>query len=148
MNYSKFTSKFHSESVPHLSNTLKGKNNLIQREFDLLKTTLNRQVDIEMQKDIRIKSSLEQNLKKLQSFRQTQFETEYEQQVENLKKKLEKENLQKNFKKLNKNNRLIINTLPDKFEININKNFYYSRSRPNHSPAKKKCVGSFDSLSR
>ena len=55
-------------------------------------------------------------MKKLQSFKQTQFESEYEQQIGNLKKVIEKESLEKSFKKLNKNNRLIFNPLPDKPE--------------------------------
>jgi len=115
---SKLTSKFHTQSMPQLSSALKSKNYLIQREFDQFKSTINRQKEIEMQKDLRFKLSLEKNLRKLHNFRQTQFESEYEQQVGNLKKVIEKESLEKNFKKLNKNNRLIFNPLPDK-HVNI-----------------------------
>lgn len=114
--HSKLTSKYHTASMPQLSSALKSKNYLIQREFDHLKSTINRQIEIERQKDLRFKISLEQNLKKLQSFKQTQFESEYEQQIGNLKKVIEKESLEKSFKKLNKNNRLIFNPLPDKPE--------------------------------
>jgi hypothetical protein len=116
---SKLTSKFHTSSMPQLSSTLKTKNYLIQREFDQLKTMLDRQVEIEKQKDVRFKLSLEKNLQKLQSFRQTQFESEYEQQVGKLKKAIEKENLEKSFRKINKNNRLLFNTLPNKYEVNV-----------------------------
>ena len=74
-------------------------------------------MEIEKQKNVRLKSSLEQNLKKLQNFRQIQFETEFEQQVVNLRKNFVKEN----FKKINKNNRLMQSALPNKYSNFLNK---------------------------
>ena len=82
----------HSTSVPNLSNNaLKSKNYLIQREYEHIQTTINRQVQLEKHKDIKFKTSLEAKLKRFQNFRKFQFETEFEQQVNNLKIKLEKE---------------------------------------------------------
>lgn len=65
---------------------VKSKNNLIQREFEIYSNSLKRQIKIEQFKDTRYKMKLEENLRKFNSFKKFQFETEYRQQVDNLKR--------------------------------------------------------------
>jgi hypothetical protein len=123
-------SRFNSQRV-EIYQVVQINNDIIQKELETYKSTLKKETDLEATKDSLVLNSLDSRLKKMNNFRQFQYDVELDEQVKYLKhlielylkKKHDKTNSLQQFISSNKNRhqrRQLLN-YQQPFVINIEK---------------------------